>query len=246
MFGFVAFSSRTSHSNEDIVFDMKLILYHWFFLFQWKGLEDNPICNLLFHLCGFIPVDMEDNGSGNPNQYNRVSFKHFLKPVQQAFEDGFDLLILPEGQLNPDPTRGSLSVFTGAHRLSRVSHRPVNLFALYGCHEAWSATRTLPYVQTRDLYVRGYAPARRFASDGEFVETFRRVAGTFGGTGTDVTDVDAWLDGSAWKQQQQQTMKIGEDESSSASHDDVMHLSVEDVEQAITHVLEKERLDSPI
>ena len=61
----------------------------------WKGLDANPICNLLFGMAGFIPIDMADNGNGNPNVYNRASFKQMLKDTQQAIEDGFDILILP-------------------------------------------------------------------------------------------------------------------------------------------------------
>ena len=46
-------------------------------------------------MAGFIPIDMADNGNGNPNVYNRASFKQMLKDTQQAIEDGFDILILP-------------------------------------------------------------------------------------------------------------------------------------------------------
>ena len=61
----------------------------------WKGLDANPICRILFGMAGFIPIDMADNGNGNPNVYNRASFKKMLKDTQQAIEDGFDILILP-------------------------------------------------------------------------------------------------------------------------------------------------------
>jgi hypothetical protein len=38
---------------------------------QWKQLEDNPVTKLLFRQCGFIPVQMADNGNGN--EMNTIS-----------------------------------------------------------------------------------------------------------------------------------------------------------------------------
>mmetsp|Transcript_9182 Transcript_9182/g.17477 ORF Transcript_9182/g.17477 Transcript_9182/m.17477 type:complete len:410 (-) Transcript_9182:111-1340(-) len=205
----------------------------------WKGLEDNPVCNMLFQLCGFIPVDMEANGSGNPNQYNKASFLHLMKQVKKAFDEGFDILILPEGQLNPNPEQGVLPVFTGAHKLSRLSRRPVNLFALYACHEAWPAEQTLPCVQTRDLYVRGYDGARQFASDEEFIETFRQVVGQFGATGSDTNELDQWLDGSAWGRIQYNSES--ENETSDATNTSLDATNTGDIEQAIADVLKREQ-----
>ena len=196
----------------------------------------------MFQLCGFIPVDMEANGSGEPNQYNRASFKNLLKQVKRAFDEGFDILILPEGQLNPHPARGLLPVFTGAHKLSRVSHRPVNLFALYGGHAAWPVDRALPRVTTRHLSVRGYGAARQYGSDEEFVATFQHVVGQFGATGTDTTDLDQWLDGSAWQQQQQydntqQAVAVDDESDKETTLTDADN----DMEQAIADALQKEQ-----
>lgn len=54
----------------------------------WKGLDANPIVRILFNMAGFIPIDMEDNGNGNPNVYNRSSFKQMLKDTQRAIDEG--------------------------------------------------------------------------------------------------------------------------------------------------------------
>ena len=93
----------------------------------WKGLEANPICKILFNMAGFIPVDMEDNGNGNPNVYNLASFKKMLKGTKQAIEDGFDILILPEGQLNPTPENGLQPILPGAYALAKGSKRPIQM-----------------------------------------------------------------------------------------------------------------------
>ena len=59
-------------------------------IIYWKELERNPITRILFKNCGFIPVEMEDNGNGNANSYNKGSFKIMLKNIKKAFEDGFE------------------------------------------------------------------------------------------------------------------------------------------------------------
>jgi hypothetical protein len=51
----------------------------------WKGLEDNPITKILFTQCGFIPVQMAANGSGNDNEYDVSSFRKLLKDAKGAF-----------------------------------------------------------------------------------------------------------------------------------------------------------------
>jgi len=61
---------------------------------------------MLFKMCGFFPVAMSDNGAGEQNEYDRASFKQLLKGVKKAFDEGFDIGILPEGQLNPRPEEG--------------------------------------------------------------------------------------------------------------------------------------------
>jgi hypothetical protein len=42
-------------------------------------------------MAGFIPVDMEDNGNGNPNEYHPASFKQMIKATKKAVADGFDI-----------------------------------------------------------------------------------------------------------------------------------------------------------
>ena len=59
-------------------------------IIYWKDLEKNPVTKLLFTMSGFIPVEMEDNGSGSANTYKKSSFKALLKSIKQAFEDGFE------------------------------------------------------------------------------------------------------------------------------------------------------------
>ena len=59
-------------------------------IIYWKDLEKNPITRILFKNCGFIPVEMEDNGNGNANTYNRSSFKTMLKSIKKAFDEGFE------------------------------------------------------------------------------------------------------------------------------------------------------------
>lgn len=191
----------------------------------WKGLEDNPICNLLFKLAGFIPVQMEANGAGEDNQYDKKSFLRLLKDSKQAFAEGFDLLILPEGQLNPWPEQGLLPVFAGAHKLSQMSGaggggrggtnrgqpRPIRMVALHGCHKLWHADDSLVglrAISDKQVKARVYPwdGRRMFETGDEFVETFRTVVGHFGATGTDLPpeELAQWLDGSAWKERQQQ------------------------------------------
>ena len=46
---------------------------------------------------------MTANKAGEPNDYDVSTFKNLLKQAKQAFADGFDIGILPEGQLNPHP-----------------------------------------------------------------------------------------------------------------------------------------------
>lgn len=186
----------------------------------WAGLDDNPICALLFHMSGFIPVQMADNGNGNPNEYNRSSFKSLLKATKKAMDDGFDVLILPEGQLNPWPEKGLLEVFPGAFTVAQMSRRPVRMAAIYGLHHLWHPDESIGMkVTRRDASIRAYPPfhlpsshdtgregeRRRLESGEEFVETFRAVVGHFGATGEDLPaeELEAWLDGTAWKEKKE-------------------------------------------
>ena len=163
----------------------------------WKGLDNNPICKLLFGMAGFIPVDMENNGSGNPNQYDKRSFRRLLKDSKHAFDDGFDLLVLPEGQLNPWPERGLLEVFPGAVKLAQISKRPIRFVGLHGLHRLWHPDDEIGMTITgRDVKMRAYpGPGRTFADGDDFVEAMQSVLGHFGAFGEDLLkdDLEKWL-----------------------------------------------------
>jgi 1-acyl-sn-glycerol-3-phosphate acyltransferase len=87
--------------------------------------QSNYCTKLFFRQCGFIPVQMAANKAGDANDYDMKSFKNLLKVTKQAFEEGFEIAILPEGQLNPHPERGLLPCFPGALPLARMSKRTI-------------------------------------------------------------------------------------------------------------------------
>ncbi|KAL3767136.1 hypothetical protein ACHAW5_003155 [Stephanodiscus triporus] len=140
-------------------------------ILYWKGLESNPVTGLMCRMCGFIPVDMADNGNGNANEYDPTSFKQMLKSTKGAIEEGFDIGILPEGQPNPTPENGLQPIFSGAFTLAKMSRRPIKMIALI------------------------------FEDAKEFSSTFEAVAGHFGAHGKDMPEEELrmWLDGSMWK-----------------------------------------------
>lgn len=171
---------------------------------QWKGLEENPITKMLFQQCGFIPVDMKANAAGEDNDYDVKSFKNLLKLTKQAFEEGFDVGILPEGQLNPNPTESLLPCFSGAYTLAKMSRRPIQMMALHGTHQLWHARPDIGMTVTgRDIAVQIYpGGGRRYESPDEFLATFQAVVGSFATTGKDLEseELQAWLDGSKWRE----------------------------------------------
>lgn len=180
----------------------------------WKQLEDNPVTKLLFQQSGFIPVQMTANKAGESNDYDMKSFKLLLKEAKRAFEEGFDVGILPEGQLNPHPEEGLLPCFSGAFTLARMSKRPIQFMALQGTHRLWHADEDIGMACTgRDIKLRVFPSARKYSSADEFLATFQAVVGNFGTTGYDVgadssssgesnAILNAWLDGSKWKEMQ--------------------------------------------
>ncbi|KAL9190751.1 hypothetical protein ACHAXT_000457 [Thalassiosira profunda] len=171
-------------------------------ILYWKGLEANPITALLFKMCGFIPVAMEDNGNGNANAYDPKSFKQMLKSVKQAIDEGFDIGILPEGQPNPTPEKGLQPVFSGAFTLARMSRRPIQILALYGIHNLWHPDDTIGmHCIARDTAVRVYPGGRNYKDAEEFTTTFETVAGHFGAHGEDLpeSELKMWLNGSMWE-----------------------------------------------
>lgn len=179
----------------------------------WKQLEDNPITKLLFTECGFIPVQMADNGHGTSNDYDRSSFRTLLKDTKRAFEEGFDVGILPEGQLNPTPQDGLLPVFSGAYTLAKMSRRPIHFMAHYNIFQLWHPTQGMNPTG-RNVKVRMYPEARYFESSDEFVATFEKVVGEYGTHGRDLPDAElqAWMDGSAWQAEKKKQELLEEQE----------------------------------
>ena len=164
-------------------------------IFQWKGLDSNPICKLVFSMAGFIPIDMAANGSGNPNEYNKSSFKNMLKETKQAISEGFDIFILPEGQLNPTPEAGLNPVFGSPFAIAKSSKRPIEMIGLFGCHHLWTADQDINVVG-RDVKVTVFPPCEReFESAEEFIDAFNAVVGTFGASGQELSseELDRWL-----------------------------------------------------
>lgn len=148
---------------------------------------------------------MAANKAGEQNDYDMKSFKSLLKSAKQAFEEGFDIGILPEGQLNPDPENGLLPCFSGAFTLARMSKRPINMMALHGTHRLWHAREDIGMTVTgRDVQVRCYPKGRKYKSGDEFLATFDAVVGEFGTNGSDLenAELNGWLDGSKWEQMQ--------------------------------------------
>jgi len=143
----------------------------------WKGLDVNPIVRILFKMAGFISIDMQDNGNGNPNVYNRASFKQMLKDTQRAIDEGFDILILPEGQLNPTPEQGLQPILPGAYFIARASKRPIQMVGLYGMHNLWHADESIGMSPvSKDVKIRAFPPMKRELKSGdEFKEVFTAV-----------------------------------------------------------------------
>ena len=101
--------------------------------------------SLIAGMCISLPLTlfprMADNGHGKANDYDRGSFKTILKDTKRAFEEGFDIGIVPDGQLNPTPEQGLLPVFSGAFPLAKMSRRPIHIMAHYGIHNLWPTQR---------------------------------------------------------------------------------------------------------
>ena len=158
----------------------------------WKGLEENPVTRLLFRQCGFIPVEMADNGHGTDNEYDVSSFRQLLKDTKAAIAEGFDIGVLPEGQLNPTPEFGLLPVFSGAFTLAKLAKRPIHMMALYGVHHLWHPNDGM-VCRNRHVKIRCYGTPQRFTNAKDFSKTFTKIVGHFGQTGQDVPDLDQLL-----------------------------------------------------
>ena len=162
----------------------------------WKQLEDNPVTALMFKQAGFIPVQMAANKAGEDNDYDKSSFRQLLKDSKRAFEEGFDIGILPEGQLNPQPEAGLLPVFSGAFTLARMSRRPIQMIAMHGPHRLWHPEDGMT-IRGRHVKARVYPQPFRFQNGQDFVDTFKAVVGEFATTGKDLPheELEVWLSG---------------------------------------------------
>jgi len=156
-------------------------------------------------MCGFLPVNMTANAPGENNEYDTSSFKNLLRSSKKAFEEGFDIGILPEGQLNPNPEKGLLPIFKGAFTLAKLSRRPIQMMSLFGTHRLWHPNDMDLFktkVEGRNISVRAYPlpKGHRFTSGDEFEATFQNVVGHFGMYGKDLEEdeLEQWLDGRAW------------------------------------------------
>lgn len=158
-------------------------------IIYWKGLEKNPVTGLLFKMCGFLPVDMEANGSGNTNSYKTSSFKSLLRGMKKAFDEGWDIGILPEGQLNPSPEKGLQPVFSGAFTMARMSKRPIRMMGIHGLHKLWHGDENIGMTVTgRQVNIRAYPFGCKFDNSDQFEDCFKSVVGHFGAHGYDHPD----------------------------------------------------------
>ena len=149
---------------------------------------------------------MSANKAGEENDYDITSFKNLIKLSKKAFKEGFDVGILPEGQLNPTPEKGLLPIFPGAYTLARMSKRPIQMMALNGVYKLWHPDDNIGMTVTgRTVKAHVYPPRKeRYTNPEEFVETFTKVVGEFGTKGTNLPEkeLNSWLDGSEWKRLQ--------------------------------------------
>ena len=162
----------------------------------WKGLESNPVTRLLFRQAGFIAVQMADNGNGTPNDYDKASLKQLLKDCKRSMAEGFDIGLLPEGQLNPTPHLGLLPIFNGAPFLAKLAKRPIQFMAMHGAHHLWHADPDINmHILGRHVTAQTYWPSRQFESPHEFSQAFGAVVGEFGKSGNDVpqAELDKYL-----------------------------------------------------
>ena len=148
---------------------------------------------------------MADNEDGEDNEYDIQSFRTMLKLSKKALEDGFDIGIMPEGQLNPSPEDGLLPCFMGAFTLARMSKRPIQMMALHGTHRLWHARPDIGMTVTgREVRIRVYPHGRKYESGDEFLTTFKAVVGQFATNGYDLPEADlkSWLNGGKWEELQ--------------------------------------------
>lgn len=167
-------------------------------IIYWKDLEKNPVTKLLFTMCGFISVEMEDNGNGNNNSYKTSSFRSLLKDTKKAFNEGFDIGILPEGQLNVSPENGLQPVFPGAYTLAKMSRRPIRMLGIHGLNQLWHGDESIGMTVTgRNVSIRSYPAGTYFDNADQFVSAFTNIVGHYGANGEDLPNWKEFLDGKA-------------------------------------------------
>lgn len=179
----LANSCPFTDSNQSVV-------YYDLHVPQWKRLEKNPILKLVFRQAGFIPIEFEEHEQGKVFKTDTSSVKNFIRLSKQAFDEGFDIGILPEGQLNPHPERGTLPIFSGAHTLAKMSRRPIRMLAIHGANNLWHASKGMQPT-SRQVKIRAFPPSPTTSpqdqtqSREDFVDTFEKVVGHFGRFGED-------------------------------------------------------------
>lgn len=127
-----------------------------------------------------------------------------LKSIKTAIEEGFDIGILPEGQLNPTPEQGLRPIFTGAFTLAKMSRRPIKIMAMHGLHRMWHPDESIGMTCTaRNMAARVFPNGRMFSDAEEFKSTFEAVAGYFGAHGKDMhrDELQMWLNGTMWQKE---------------------------------------------
>ncbi|GMI47322.1 hypothetical protein TrCOL_g3058 [Triparma columacea] len=132
---------------------------------------------MMFKKCGFIPVDMEGNASGVSNNYDAKTFRAVLKGVKKATEDGFDVGVLPEGQLNPRFQEGLLECYQGAWKMAKLTRGEVEIIGIKGTGRIWHADKGV-VGEGRIVEVRRWGKGIQDPEEG--AEEFKRIVGEYG------------------------------------------------------------------
>uniref|UniRef100_A0A7S1TWL4 Phospholipid/glycerol acyltransferase domain-containing protein n=1 Tax=Phaeomonas parva TaxID=124430 RepID=A0A7S1TWL4_9STRA len=154
----------------------------WPRVIYWQGLESNPLFKLFGRSCGMVPVAMENTGSGNQNVYDASSFRKMYTAGIGALNEGWDLAILPEGQLNPRPEEGLQQIYPGPHSFSKRAGAKLQLVGIWGTEHIWKAGTASPAPTARDVHLHLWEPIA-YESPDAFVDGFTRRIEPFGLTG---------------------------------------------------------------
>jgi hypothetical protein len=83
------------------------------------------------------------------------------------------------------------------------------MMALHGVHNLWHPHESIGMTPSkRDVQVRAYPPGKPFETSEEFVTVFKKVVGHFGAVGSDLDDLEMWLDGTRWEEVQAKQAEI--------------------------------------